>query len=560
MKKFISSIAIIVFVFSLSINLVGAQTLSSSSIANILNSLLKANLIPAQGLQTAKSMLGSYSAYDAAYSSCYAYTRDLTLGSTGADVVALQEMLEINGYLQLPEGVSKGYFGSATEKALANFQFANGISPADGYFGSMTREWLNTKCSGNGYTASNISVVSVDGNVSIDQREDSFSERATYSMDIDLRALDGDVYIPDGIKWISNDMNRDLYDVAANIVIENSSGVLSNVDYTITGMYSFENAERLGNYWKIKKGETARLNFDMAVDNVKTTDNYRMRLIGFAYKSDPSDAKPKIHVMDVSSYSTYWANINSYYNSVPATPAIKVSSPEDGTVYDGGTSQKITTKWSKYNGDFDYYRVIFGNSVIGEDFILKNKVNKKDNGYTISSEKLQKLIQKNWKTVNLPLYFKIEAIKKEKGRETVVATGSSGVFNIKSPSKDKKTGQVSIASVSKGELIDGKRWDMYDFLLSSSGSKATQWDMFITCSDNIGELSMKAGGACGEVYTLITKTNTATVPVYFDRLDISPAYATIKVEAYSGSFDKNDNFVKKEKVGEASIGIGLAAG
>jgi hypothetical protein len=72
-------------------------------------------------------------------SSCASYTRDLTLGSTGADVVSLQTMLESKGFLTIPTGVSKGYFGALTKSALASYQAAMGISPASGYFGPITR-------------------------------------------------------------------------------------------------------------------------------------------------------------------------------------------------------------------------------------------------------------------------------------------------------------------------------------------------------------------------------------------------------------------------------------
>src|SRR3989344_1590738 len=50
------------------------------------------------------------------------YTRDLTLGSTGADVVSLQTYLESAGHLVMPVGVAKGYFGALTHAAVAKWQ------------------------------------------------------------------------------------------------------------------------------------------------------------------------------------------------------------------------------------------------------------------------------------------------------------------------------------------------------------------------------------------------------------------------------------------------------
>lgn len=71
------------------------------------------------------------------------YTRDLTVGSTGADVSSLQTTLESKGFLVIPASVSKGYFGSLTKTALAKYQASVGIAPALGFFGPITRVHLN---------------------------------------------------------------------------------------------------------------------------------------------------------------------------------------------------------------------------------------------------------------------------------------------------------------------------------------------------------------------------------------------------------------------------------
>ena len=71
------------------------------------------------------------------------FTTDLTVGSTGPQVVALQSFLEAKGYLVMPVGVAKGYFGGLTRAAVARYQAANAISPAVGYFGPITRSAVN---------------------------------------------------------------------------------------------------------------------------------------------------------------------------------------------------------------------------------------------------------------------------------------------------------------------------------------------------------------------------------------------------------------------------------
>ena len=74
----------------------------------------------------------------------YNFTRDLTLGSTGEDVRALQQYLNSAGYTVASTGAGSvgnesAYFGALTQAALSNFQAANGVSPTAGYFGPITR-------------------------------------------------------------------------------------------------------------------------------------------------------------------------------------------------------------------------------------------------------------------------------------------------------------------------------------------------------------------------------------------------------------------------------------
>ena len=77
-------------------------------------------------------------------SSAISFTRDLAIGSTGADVKALQIYLNAHSFIIAASGPgSPGHetttFGSATKAALIKFQKAKGISPATGYFGPASR-------------------------------------------------------------------------------------------------------------------------------------------------------------------------------------------------------------------------------------------------------------------------------------------------------------------------------------------------------------------------------------------------------------------------------------
>jgi peptidoglycan hydrolase-like protein with peptidoglycan-binding domain len=69
----------------------------------------------------------------------YTFNTNLTVGSRGADVVALQTFLEAKGLITIPTGTAKGYFGVLTKNAVAAYQTMKGITPNAGYFGPITR-------------------------------------------------------------------------------------------------------------------------------------------------------------------------------------------------------------------------------------------------------------------------------------------------------------------------------------------------------------------------------------------------------------------------------------
>jgi len=75
----------------------------------------------------------------------YQFSSNLTVGSTGPDVVALQTWLIANGH-HIPSvesgAAAKGYFGSQTKAAVAHFQAGAGL-PSTGFFGPLTRGVLN---------------------------------------------------------------------------------------------------------------------------------------------------------------------------------------------------------------------------------------------------------------------------------------------------------------------------------------------------------------------------------------------------------------------------------
>lgn len=87
----------------------------------------------------------------------YSFTRDLTMGSKGDDVKALQQFLNSKGYAVASTGVGSAgnestYFGSLTQAALAKYQAATGITPPAGYFGPKTRAYVASVAASGGST------------------------------------------------------------------------------------------------------------------------------------------------------------------------------------------------------------------------------------------------------------------------------------------------------------------------------------------------------------------------------------------------------------------------
>ncbi len=76
------------------------------------------------------------------------FTRDLSLRSVGSDVKALQKLLNFLGFTVSSQGAGSSgnettYFGTATRAALIRLQKSASIFPSAGYFGRITRGYMN---------------------------------------------------------------------------------------------------------------------------------------------------------------------------------------------------------------------------------------------------------------------------------------------------------------------------------------------------------------------------------------------------------------------------------
>ena len=79
----------------------------------------------------------------------FEFTKDLFRGISDPEVLELQKFLNKNGYIVSTDGAGSignetDFFGPKTQAAVISFQKANGIKPALGYFGPITRTVVNS--------------------------------------------------------------------------------------------------------------------------------------------------------------------------------------------------------------------------------------------------------------------------------------------------------------------------------------------------------------------------------------------------------------------------------
>jgi len=124
-----------------------APTVTSTSTAGMTIAQMQALLVSLEAQLQALEAQAAGSATGTSFSAASStFTRDLRFGMTGADVTRLQifliaqnagaaaQKLKVNGTTQ--------NFASLTKAALIEFQKKEGIAPAIGYFGPITRAWV----------------------------------------------------------------------------------------------------------------------------------------------------------------------------------------------------------------------------------------------------------------------------------------------------------------------------------------------------------------------------------------------------------------------------------
>ena len=145
------------------------------TLSELVELFIALDVIPADKADEARAVLaGQEETTSAPAAMSCNFTRNLTVGDTGADVMDLQKLLNANGFTVAASGAGSAgaeteYYGPATAAAVTAMQnaFASeiltplGLTSGTGYFGASTRAKANSLCSAAQTTPTTPSVPSV---------------------------------------------------------------------------------------------------------------------------------------------------------------------------------------------------------------------------------------------------------------------------------------------------------------------------------------------------------------------------------------------------------------
>ena len=452
---------------------------------------------------------------------CYRFYSNLTLGSNGRDVVALQALLKLRGH----STNSDGYFGSVTRSAVMSYQRNNGI-PSTGYVGALTRASLNSSC--NIPTTAIIptevtqtttvtpvinnsafNLLPVDGNVVgqatlVGANEDkvlkwnnngyihgpdwkwsvNLTNNGTVSKTIKRMVLAHNQY---GEGWAtdvssSNPVGKSLYilgttmsqscGTSCEVMSIQSDNLARNIP--ARGSYNFfaygypASQTFSGGYLYIEftDGTSAKINVPASTirpGGGNTTATCPFSAIN-GYNVQARNNGENVAVSQTTrvpngtrSASTNFTCVNGAFVSGPevanivcdagyssigtqcvitsTNSSITVLSPNGGT-YERG--DQLNVRWTNYSGDFDYYRIMLGNTLANSEVQIDDgrQISKYQNSYNSFAvwtfvDRITSTSGVSSEAIKDAYYVKVEAIKNDRVTGGVMNTGKSSIFSIK---------------------------------------------------------------------------------------------------------------------------------
>jgi peptidoglycan hydrolase-like protein with peptidoglycan-binding domain len=194
--------------------------------------LITAGLISADKIATAEAAAGCTST-----SAAYMFTKDLTVGSTGADVSALQAKLGVTP--------ATGYFGAITKAAVVAYQAANKL-PTTGYVGQLTRAVLNYVAPSVPSTPATPSTPSTSSN-DLDGTDGEISDVNELSSYNNEEVGEGEEEIKVAGFEVESSKDGDIQIKSVKIELSaTSSGQSDNIDDYITGLTVWMGSTKVG--------------------------------------------------------------------------------------------------------------------------------------------------------------------------------------------------------------------------------------------------------------------------------------------------------------------------
>lgn len=270
------------------------------------------------------------------------FTRDLTIGSTGSDVTALQNWLITKGFA-ISAGAT-GYFGSQTQAALAAYQAANGITPAAGYFGPVTRAKVNASAGTTGTTGGTTGSTTLSGGAGQLKNIDSLGDTES-----DLHEGDSATKVL-GFSADAQDSDIAVQRVDVNVTLPSGESASANKYFDTIAIYQDGNklasmdasaGDKSGSVWSyrfsdingvIRDGNTG--NFYVEVTPVSSVDSDNNGSITVAIPTDGIRAVDGEGVSETYSVSDDSSNTFTVTSATDGTLTINEASdnPDSTTV------------------------------------------------------------------------------------------------------------------------------------------------------------------------------------------------------------------------------------
>jgi len=238
------------------------------------------------------------------------FTQNLTIGSTGAEVTALQQMLVAQGRLVMPVGVAYGYFGSLTQAAVASWQAANGVSPAAGYWGPISRA----------------KYASMGGTTTTTTTTGGTTTTTTTGGVITTTGVEGTVTVslnpsPAGVKLYEGETSKDVLGIkleakSSDIKIERVKLKLDENDTTSTSDTDFY--RKIADKIYIKDGSTVLGSADLNINTVvKDGTSYYITISGLSFVVPKGSTKVLTVALDALGAWDDTFNSDSWRLTVP---------------------------------------------------------------------------------------------------------------------------------------------------------------------------------------------------------------------------------------------------